>query len=381
MGGRRYEVLGIVGRGSTGTVYHARMHGDGGFSKDVALKVLQPDGDRDAADIAQRLRDEARVLGLVSNRSIVDVDALVQLRGRWTVVMEYVPGANLLELIHAPSDPSLRDVNRIALPPRVAVEILGEMTSALDVAFHTRGPDGHPLRLIHRDIKPSNVRLTRSGEVKILDFGFAKAEFSEREARTRHLSYGSLGYVPHEQLEGIESAKGDIYSAGVVFYELLSGEAFGQTPMTPARHDRRLGSRLTALRDRVPDLDPAVIDLLVHVLSFRPEERPAASEVATRCADLAPRLPRPDLRQWAREHVPVESARYPASDDAMVGHTLREDATDPIRVVTAVPARTIDRRPRSRLLTWAPLFGALFVVLVTGAILIALLGVWLGMLL
>ncbi|MEM6931118.1 MAG: protein kinase, partial [Myxococcota bacterium] len=155
MGGRRYEVLGIVGRGSAGTVYHARMHGEGGFSKDVALKVLQPTGERDAADIAQRLRDEARVLGLVSHRAIVSVDALVQLDGRWTVVMEYVPGANLFDLTHAETDPS--DTGRRALPARVAVEIVSELASALDVAFHTRGPDSQPLRLLHRDLKPSNL--------------------------------------------------------------------------------------------------------------------------------------------------------------------------------------------------------------------------------
>ncbi|MEN0067573.1 MAG: serine/threonine-protein kinase [Myxococcota bacterium] len=387
MGGRRYEILGIVGRGSAGTVYYARMQGEGGFFKDVALKVLHPVGQRDGTDLAQRLRDEARVLGLVSHRSIVGADALVQLNGRWTVVMEYVPGANLFDLTRDPSvhaaDPD--EVPRQALPPRVAVEILGAMAGALDVAYHTRGSDAQPLRLLHRDLKPSNLRITRNGEVKILDFGFAKADFRQREAKTRHLSYGSLGYVPHEQLEGRESAQGDVYSSGVILYEMLAGESFGQTPMTPARHDRRLGARLTTLREKLPDLQPAVVDLMAHMLSFRPEERPRAAEVEQRCADLAPSLERPDLRAWARSNVPAESALLPEGDDPMVGRLVREDSTEPIRFVTlsstaSAPAPVELQRPRRpQLWAWAPLVGAVMAVLATGAVLIALIGIWLGL--
>jgi len=411
MAGRRYEVLGVVGTGSAGTVYHARMHGEGGFVKDVALKVLHPRSEGDVSDLAQRLRDEARVLGLVSHRAVIGVDALVKLAGRWTVVMEYVPGANLLELTHGPTG------DRVALPVRVAVEVLGEVASALDVAFHTRGPDAQPLRLLHRDLKPSNVRLTRSGEVRLLDFGFAKAEFRTREARTRHMSYGSLGYVPHEQLEGRESPRGDIYSMGVVFYEMLAGETFGQTPMTPARHDRRLGNRLTALRQRKPEVHPAVIDLVQHLLSFRPEERPLASEVEQRCSDLASRLDPPGLRQWARQAVPAESRRLPDDPESFVGRVLHEDggianvpsgptaaprgaqptvlrpetgASDPAPAEPrpgfaplasrhdAPSPRELRSAASDRLLIWVPLVGVIGLALATGALLIALLGVWLG---
>ena len=393
MSGRRYEVLGVVGRGSVGTVYHARMLGEGGFCKNVGLKVLHPSGERDIVELAQRLRDEARVLGLVSHRAIVGVDALVQLAGRWTVVMEYVPGASLLELTEAD-----KPGERLALPARVAIEVVGELAGALDVAFHTRGPDAQPLRLLHRDLKPSNVRLTRSGEVKILDFGFAKAQFPEREARTRHLSYGSLGYVPHELLEGRESPHGDVYSAGVILYELLSGEPFGQTPMTPARHDRRLGVRLTTLRDRLPDLPPAVIDLVVDMVSFRPEERPAASDVEQRCTDLAPQIARPDLRQWAKRFVPASSPVLRAADDPFLGRTLFEDDAEerPLSGPGAYEARPAShgnpvyasspvivpaRRQPLQIWQWAPLVGAIGAVLATGALLVALIGIWLGMLL
>lgn len=380
MGGRRYEILRIVGRGTAGTVYHARMQGDGGFSKDVALKVLHPVAERDTTDMAQRLRDEARVLGLVSHRAIVKVDALVQLGGRWTVVMEYVPGTNLFDLLQTSG---VEGEPTAVVPERVAVEVIGAVVGALDVAYHTRGPDAQPLRLLHRDLKPSNVRVTRSGEVKILDFGFAKAEFAAREAKTRHLSYGSLGYVPHEQLEGRESPHGDVYSAGVILYELLAGEPFGQTPMTPARHDRRLGARLTSLRARRPDLDPALVDLMVEMLSFVPEERPVASTVERRCADLAGALPRPDLREWARTNVPAQSVPLPDDDDGLVGRVLREDATQPFRVAASETALEVPpevrRRMEHRPWQWAPLVGAVMAVVATTGVLIAMIGVWLGM--
>ena len=152
---RRYEVLGVLGRGGFGTVYRAQLLGQGGFRKAVALKVLNPDM-TGVAEVASRLRDEARILGLVRHRALVQVDGLVQLDGRWAVVMEYVPGVDLRVLLRGGP-----------VPVGPALEVAGEVAGALNAAYSAKGPDGSPLRLLHRDIKPGNVLVTAMGEVKV----------------------------------------------------------------------------------------------------------------------------------------------------------------------------------------------------------------------
>ena len=90
----RYELLELLGKGGFGRVYLARFHGEAGFQKDVALKFLKS-GAQDNRNLIARLRDEARLLGLLRHRAIVHVDRLIRLQGAWVIVMEYVPGADL----------------------------------------------------------------------------------------------------------------------------------------------------------------------------------------------------------------------------------------------------------------------------------------------
>ena len=118
--GRRYKILGALGRGGFGTVYRAELAGEGGFSKIVALKVLNPEME-EVNEMAIRLRDEARVLGLLRHRAIVQVDGLVRLSGRWTVIMEYVEGRDLKDVVAAAG----------TVPATVALTIVEEVAGAL----------------------------------------------------------------------------------------------------------------------------------------------------------------------------------------------------------------------------------------------------------
>jgi serine/threonine-protein kinase len=186
---RRFRILETLGKGGFGTVYRAEMMAAGGFAKQVALKVLHYEGDQ-ADDIARRLRDEARVLGLIRHRAVVGVNSLVPLEQGWGVVMEYINGVDLSTCIKAG-----------ALPAGVCLEVAEEVAAALEAAYNGANHEtGDPLRLVHRDIKPSNIRITSQGEVKLLDFGVATADFSAREAEdSTEFVMGSTRYMAPER--------------------------------------------------------------------------------------------------------------------------------------------------------------------------------------
>ena len=310
---RAYHVKSTLGKGGFGTVYRAELKGEGGFTKSVALKVLNADMEG-LDEIAQRMRDEARVLGLVRHRAIVQVDGLVRLNGRWTIVMEFVNGVDLKVL-----------AEKFVVPPGPALEMAGEIAGALHAAWTSPGPSGAPLSILHRDIKPSNAQLTALGEVKVLDFGIARADFEGREAVTRSLTFGSLEYMAPERMDLIDTPAGDVYALGSVLYELLAGQMLGKTSINPKRHDERLEERLLALQGKLSAGSEPLIDLLRDMLAYEHEGRPDARDVERQCARLRRNWPEPMLRDWAEDVVPALIAQRPAMDaDDFTGSTLYE---------------------------------------------------------
>ena len=141
MSQRSYQIEHALGRGGYGTVYQARYLGDGGFEKLVAVKVLN-ENVNNPEELGQRLRDEARILGLVRHRAIVNVDRLIHLDGRWAVVMELVDGVDLRDLLLAHQ----------RLPVAPILEMIAELAGALHAAYFATGPDGRMLALQHREM-------------------------------------------------------------------------------------------------------------------------------------------------------------------------------------------------------------------------------------
>jgi serine/threonine protein kinase len=291
--GRRYKILSVLGQGGFGTVYAAELMGEGGFTRKVALKVLNPDM-AGVEDVANRLRDEARLLGMLRHRSIVQVDGLVMLNDRWTVVMELIEGADLQKVV--------RNTGPVPLGP--ALEIISEAASALDVAYHTPSPKGVPMHLIHRDIKPPNLLLTAAGETKVLDFGIARADFGGREAQTKSVLYGSVGYMAPERMEFEELPAGDVYALGTVLFELLDGQPLGKGSINPTKHQSLVTDSVDRLAKKRPELPDDFHELLRSMLSYYPEERPNAREVERRCRQLRGRIEDVWLRDWAEKVVP-----------------------------------------------------------------------------
>lgn len=287
--GRRYRILGTLGKGGFGTVYRAELLGEGGFVRQVALKVLNPNVEH-VGDIALRLRDEARILGLLRHRAILQVDGLVKLDDRWTVVMEFIEGADLASFMPR------------AVPTGPGLEVLSEVASALHIAYSWPGSDGQPLKLIHRDIKPPNILLTAAGETKVLDFGIARASFGAREAKTKSILFGSPGYIAPERMDFVEGPAGDVYSLGVVGFEILTGQAFGKAGAKPDRHAQIVEHALGRLRSAGTPRE--VVELIGAMVHYDPDQRPSARDVESRCRDLRARVQGPWLRDWAETAVP-----------------------------------------------------------------------------
>lgn len=308
--GRTYHVHEVLGRGGFGTVYRAEVASEGGFTKPVALKVLHPDA-ASRSDHLARLRDEARMLGLIRHRALVGADALVRLEDRWTVVMEFVPGVSLRAL-----------QKRFGAVPEGAVVTLGlEVADALDAAFHAELEPGRPLHLVHRDMKPSNLQLTDRGEVKVLDFGVARAEFDRREARTQQVVYGSPPYLSPERLEGVDTHHGDVFALGISMAELLTGRSAEPVAIKPAGHAARIAHLLEGLEVR-----PELLELLHRMLAYEHADRPDAAEVRDRLRPWSHADP-DALRRYAAEYVPRELQARGETPGELSGRRLQEDTT------------------------------------------------------
>lgn len=310
------EILETLGEGAFGVVCVARLT-MGGVERAVALKILKGEW-ADHVEVLQRTKDEARLLALLNHPYIVKVDQLTRLWDRVTIVMEYVPGASLLEICQAIGP----------LPVSVALTVTQRVASALHAAYN-RPPPGRdmPLRVVHRDIKPSNILVGIDGEVKVLDYGTARGEFASREANTKILGFGSMGYLAPERLEG--SVKGpeiDIYSLGVVLYEILCGHRLGNLPMRPDHQEQKLYQKVGRLQLHLgsPEPDRLVRELLVQMMAYDPARRPRAVEVVHVCEDILRRLPGPNhvsTEAFAREVVePIyqNRKRRPAPEDLNV---------------------------------------------------------------
>jgi serine/threonine protein kinase len=310
---RRYLVHEVLGRGGFGTVYRADLVADPGFTKPVALKVLHSRVAAHTGHLA-RLRDEARILAMLRHRSLVAVDALVQLDGHWVVVMEYIPGVSFYELRRA----------RGSLPARVVMRSIAEVAAALDAAFHGVTEGGRPLRLIHRDVKSSNVLLTAEAEVKLLDFGVARADFDAREAMSQQIIFGSAPYLAPERLEHVDSHAGDVFALGVTACELLAGRSPGAVAAKPESH----AARLEALLEPVEALgQPELLQLLTQMLAYDATDRPDAATVARRAQALADALPGPSLRVWAADMVEMVRSQRGTSEGDLCGRVLVEEST------------------------------------------------------
>lgn len=290
--GTAFQIVGVLGTGSFGTVAVARRAGSEGL---VALKVLKLEHEDDD-HVLRRTRDEARLLQKLEHPNIVRVHDLLEYAGRPVVIMEYIDGVDLERLVQE---------RRRGLPPALALHITGTVAGALGAAWSQ--PTEAPLRAVHRDIQPSNVVLTVDGQVKLVDFGVARAEFAGREAVTEASVIGSPAYTaPERFLDGVRGTPAvDTYALGITLAFMLTAK----TPVLPRLAVHYAGSLERQMARLAPDgadeqLRGEVVALASRMCAHDPEDRPSHAVVAEACADLAGRLaPHWDTAAFAQKAV------------------------------------------------------------------------------
>ncbi|MBN2800074.1 MAG: serine/threonine protein kinase [Deltaproteobacteria bacterium] len=375
----------IIGSGAMGTVYQAELRVPGGFRRICAVKVMKASTPEHEHFMA-RMRDEARLLGMLQDEQILGVSELVRVDDRDAVIMEYVEGVDLADLIATRP-----------LPPRALAELGAELAGTLHRAHIARHPaNGSPLNVIHRDVKPANVMVTSLGGVRLLDFGVARAAFDARESHTQGLVLGTLNYFPPEVLAGGDPTPAvDIYGLGLTLWECATGMEWGAPRVQRKRFDQRVEQRLAAIQREHAALTP----VLRQIVQWDPALRPDGGVVERALLHAADASPGEGLRTWARKVVPEVLAAKQASNhpDALVGRTIQvlsaadentttgtawrnyDDLGPPAASkshsgkLTPAPVQTVRRKRRPSVLPWVlaftvVVFFALFVAVLLGVL-------------
>jgi serine/threonine-protein kinase len=243
----RYRIIALLGKGGMGEVYRAD---DLTLGQPVALKFLPDDAARDQG-LLERFKNEVRIARRVSHPNVCRVYDVGDVEGHTFFTMEYVDGEDLASL--------LRRIGR--LPEDKALDIARQLCAGL-AAAHTKG-------VLHRDLKPANIMLDGRGQVVITDFGLAGVA---EQIQGDEVRSGTPAYMAPEQLAGKEvSTRSDIYSLGLVLYEVFTGKRAFSAETLRARGDRT-PSRPSSV---VKDLNPAIERVILRCLETEPSARPA----------------------------------------------------------------------------------------------------------
>ncbi|MEM7676691.1 MAG: serine/threonine-protein kinase [Myxococcota bacterium] len=286
-----FQVLGLLGSGGMGEVFLGRRRGPGGFSRAVVLKRLLPHLARQPSTRAMFL-DEARILAGIRHRNVVQVQELGEDGDQLFIAMEYLEGETLARLVREQISKAAPQVYRDC------AYIMAEVASGLAAAHSLRDPSGHQLNVVHRDVSLSNIFVTYDGEVKLIDFGIAKSDNRLHQTEPG-LMRGTSAYMSPEQVTGRSlDARSDIFSFGVVLFELTTRRRLFKRASVHETHKAILRGIANSPRDSYPDYPLALDEVCMKCLAVRPEDRYQSAETLYRdlkCAiDLLPGLGSPD---------------------------------------------------------------------------------------
>lgn len=331
----RYEIIKTIGEGGMANVYLAK---DIILDRNVAIKVLRGDLASDEKFV-RRFQREALSASSLSHPNIVEIYDVGEDDGDYYIVMEYVEGKNLKQLLK----------KRGKLTAAEVVDIMLQITSAMGVA--------HDSLIIHRDLKPQNILIKDDGEVKITDFGIAMALNATQLTQTNS-AMGSVHYFPPEQANGKGSTlKSDVYSLGIMMYELLTGTL-------PFRGDnaveialKHLKEPIPSIRTELPELPQSIENIIIRATAKNPKNRYAnANEMHE---DLTTALNK------ERENEPVVELKYDEGIDEDTIVVKKDNVDDSL-----VSQIKDDKKPKNKKFIIAGAVFAGLVVLTLFALLI-----------
>src|SRR5580693_516124 len=300
-----YRLVRQIAVGGMAEIHLAKTKGIAGFEKYVALKMIHPNFAEDEQFI-QMLVDEAKIAVQLNHANIAQTFDLGRVGEVFYITMEYVDGADLYKILRKASETD------IDMPLEVAAYIAKEVASALDHAHKKRSPTGKSLGIVHRDVSPQNVLISYTGEVKLVDFGIAKATMKARQTAIGVIK-GKYYYMSPEQAWGDPiDYRSDIFSAGIVLYEMLTGQMLYLEEDLHRLLDMARSAEIappSTLRKGIP---PQLERIVMHALSKVPGERyQSAGDLAT------------DLERFLHAYSPVFTA-------AKLSTLLRQVLGDPV---------------------------------------------------
>lgn len=308
----KYRLVERVAVGGMAEIFKASTHGAGGFERFVAIKRLHRHLSEDE-ELAQMLVDEAKISVRLQHANIAQIFDLGSIDGQYFIVMEYIDGSDLYGVLRR-----MREQGR-TMPIALALYAVSKMLGGLDFAHNTLGSDGRPLDIVHRDISPQNIMINIQGEVKLVDFGIAKARMRLMETQAGIIK-GKFYYMSPEQAHGHHlDRRTDIFATGMVLYELLTNR-----PAYEETNDLALLKRV-----RVCGFEPPS--------RWRPDLSPELEGIVTKALKRDPKL----RYQSAREFQSVLQQHIQRQFGAINEHHLAEFIRE---VVNPVSQEAIDHQ-------------------------------------
>jgi len=350
----RYALYGAIASGGMATVHFGRLLGPVGFTRTVAVKRLHAHLAKDP-DFVSMFLDEARLAARVRHPNVVPTLDVVSENGELFLVMEYVQGESLSRLVRAARD------DGVELPLPVLAAIVVGMLHGLHAAHEATNERGEPLDLVHRDVSPQNVLVGVDGVARVLDFGVAKAVGRLHTTRDGSVK-GKPAYMAPEQLfRGTVDRRADIYAAGVVLWELLTGERLFTGDSESAIIASVMEGAVEPPSKRRAGLSDVLDDVTMRALSRDPSARfgtarQMARELEERVAIASPAV----VGEWVEQ-----LASDALGDRSRLVSSIETNEVDPepTTVVQTPPPQTVvatEARPRRRWLWAAFAAGLLF---------------------